>query len=220
MIRAISTDLEGLPRRLRALPESPISTTATSFTRAALTAPIILLMALGQDVVLAQADDAAHSSATRPLESLKVAPQTDRNAQLSVAQNAPPPQAPVPDPLQGDWVMTYLTDNSTAVLKVEKVSRGVIGASLTGTFVAADGRKCPLSGAIFQTIAGMYPDGAKIMTMDIAGMMRIAVQCDGRPTSVDAFLIDDRGRFSGAGRATTVQSSPTKTTVSAIQLNR
>ena len=99
--------------------------------------------------------------------------------------------------------MTYLADSSAAALKIEKVTRGIIGASLSGAYVAADGQRCPISGAIFQTIAGMYPDGTKIVTMDITAMMRVSVQCEGRPIAIDAFLIDDRGRFSGAGRATT-----------------
>jgi hypothetical protein len=189
-------------------------TTATSLARAA----IILLSGLSQDAALAQMGEATQSPVTQNLESRKVAPRADGKARKSVAQNAPAAQAPTPDPLQGDWRVTSLADNSASVLKVERVTRGVIGASLTGTFVATDGRKCPLSGAIFQTIAGMYPDGAKIVTMDIAGMMRVAVQCDGLPTSIDAFLVDDHGKFSGAGRATTVQASPTKTTMSAIQL--
>jgi hypothetical protein len=189
-----------------------------SFASATSVAAIILLAGLSQDVALGQAGGAAQSPANRNFEPQKTAQGPDNQARMSVAENSQPAQAATPDPLLGDWRVTYLADSSAAALKIEKVARGVIGASLTGTFVAADGRKCPASGAIFQTIAGMYPDGAKIVTMDIMGMMRVAVQCDGRPISIDAFLIDDRGKFSGAGRATAVQSPSESTVVSTIQL--
>jgi hypothetical protein len=186
---------------------------------AAAYATVSLFSALPLDVFLAQAQEASQSPAKQTLDPQKTAPRTDSKALNSLVQAAPAAQPSPSDPLLGDWRLTYLADNSSAVLKIERVARGIIGASLIGTYVTNDGRKCPLSGAIFQTIAGMYPDGAKIVTMDIAGMMRVAVQCDGRPTSIDAFLIDDQNKFSGAGRATTVQASPAKTTVSVIQLS-
>jgi hypothetical protein len=189
-----------------------------SFASATSVAAVILIAGLSQDAALGQAGGAAQSPADQNLEPRKTAPGGDNQARMSVAENSQPAQAATPDPLLGDWRVTYLADSSAAALKVEKVARGVIGASLTGTFLAADGRKCPVSGAIFQTIAGMYPDGAKIVTMDITGMMRVAVQCDGPPISIDAFLIEDRGKFSGAGRATAVQSLSESTTVSTIRL--
>jgi hypothetical protein len=189
-----------------------------SFASATSVAAIILLAGLSQDVALGEAGAAAQPPVNQNPDPQKTAPGADNQARMSVAENSQPAQAATPDPLLGDWRVTYLADSSAAALKIEKVAHGVIGASLTGTFVAAEGRKCPLSGAIFQTIAGMYPDGAKIVTMDIMGMMRVAVQCDGRPISIDAFLIDDHGKFSGAGRATVVQSLPESTTVSTIQL--
>jgi hypothetical protein len=189
-----------------------------SFASATAIAAIVLLSSLCQDVAFGQAGGSAQSPANQNFEPRKAVPGTDGQARTSVAENGPPAQAAMPDPLLGDWRVTYLADSSAAALKIEKVMRGIIGASLTGTFVAADGRKCPLSGAIFQTIAGMYPDGTKIVTMDITAMMRVAVQCDGRPISIEAFLIDDRGKFSGAGRATAGQGSSANSTVSTIQL--
>jgi hypothetical protein len=195
-----------------------LSKMTASFASATSVAAIILLAGLSQDVALGEAGGGAQSPAKQNIEPQKTAPGADNQARMSVAENSQPAQAATPDPLLGDWRVTYLADSSAAALNIEKVAHGVIGASLTGTFVTADGRKCPVSGAIFQTIAGMYPDGVKIVTMDIMGMMRVAVQCDGRPISIDAFLIDDRGKFSGAGRATAVQGSPESTTVSTIQL--
>ena len=195
-----------------------LSKMTASFASATSVAAIILLAGLSQDVALGEAGGGAQSPAKQNIEPQKTAPGADNQARMSVAENSQPAQAATPDPLLGDWRVTYLADSSAAALNIEKVAHGVIGASLTGTFVTADGRKCPVSGAIFQTIAGMYPDGVKIVTMDIMGMMRVAVQCDGRPISIDAFLIDDRGKFSGAGRATVAQSMPESTTVSTIQL--
>src|SRR5271155_1958170 len=195
-----------------------LSKMTASFASATSVAAIILLAGLSQDVALGEAGGGAQSPAKQNIEPQKTAPGADNQARMSVAENSQPAQAATPDPLLGDWRGTYLADSSAAALNIEKVAHGVIGASLTGTFVAADGRKCPLSGAIFQTIAGMYPDGTKIVTMDITGMMRVAVQCDGRPISIEAFLIDDRGKFSGAGRATAGQGSSATSTVSTIQL--
>jgi len=188
-----------------------MTTVTTSLARASAMAAMVLLMGLRQDVALGQAGGAAQSPAHQNFEPQRAGEAGDQ-ARTRVAENSPPAQAAGLDPLLGDWRMTYLADNAAAALKIEKVTHGIIGASIAGAFVAADGRRCPLSGAIFQTIAGMYPDGTKIVTMDITAMMRVAVECDGRPISIDAFLIDDHGKFSGAGRATA------NTTVSTIQL--
>jgi hypothetical protein len=188
-----------------------MTTMTASLARASVVAAMMLLLGLRQDVALGQAGGATQSPAHQNLEPQGTGGTGDQ-ARTRVAENSPPAQPAGPDPLLGDWRMTYLADNAAAALKIEKVTHGMIGASIAGAFVAADGRRCPLSGAIFQTIAGMYPDGTKIVTMDITAMMRVAVDCDGRPISIDAFLIDDHGKFSGAGRATA------NTTVSTIQL--
>lgn len=124
------------------------------------------------------------------------------------------------DALLGDWRMTYLVGNETVVLKIDKVSRGVIGAALSGALVGSDGKSCPLSGAIFENIAGMYPDGAKIVTMDVSGLMRVAAKCGGQTIAIDAFIVNDQQKYSGAGRATTLPAQAGKPATATIQLSR
>lgn len=136
------------------------------------------------------------------------------------AAPAAAPAAPASDPLLGDWRVVFLGANESASLKIEKVSRGIIGAALNGALVTSDGKSCPLSGAIFENIAGMYPDGAKIVTMDVAGLMRVAAKCDATSISIDAFILNDKRKFRGAGRATTLPAPAGKPSVALVDLEQ
>jgi len=158
-------------------------------------------------------------TALKPMSGEATAADLTRVAQQTATPPAAPAPAAAPDPLLGDWRMTYLSGGDPAVLKIDKATRGIIGAALTGSLTPQGGKSCPLSGAIFDVVAGMYPDGAKIMTMDIHGMMRVVAACDGRTTTVEAFVANNQGKFYGAGRASFVPPSPAQPTISTIQLN-
>ena len=191
--------------------------------------PIFSVAALGILAIVAAAaviGGAAHAAnAGDPPKPKPMSAEPAASDLTRVAQQNAPPAGPAsapparPDPLLGDWRMTYLSGGDPVVLKIDKVTRGIIGAALSGSLTTQGGKACPLSGAIFDAIAGMYPDGAKIVTMDIRGMMRVAANCDGASTTIEAFVVNSQGKFFGAGRATLSPPSPAPPTISTVQLN-
>lgn len=116
------------------------------------------------------------------------------------------------DSLIGEWKIFSIENGrmeAAGVLAISSSSRGAVGGAVSGQMKFKSGETCAITSLLFSALTGMYPDGSRIQTFPMAGLMRGELKCpEGKSGLLEALIEEkDKTIFRAAGRLAWIKDS-------------